>query len=666
MTYLMYGKNTPWPKAVNYALAGLRFILLLLLSLVLLNPLIETIKRYVQKPKAVILIDNSTSVDGALKGNPEWLAAFEKVGSSLADQDYEVILKDLNGSVKDMTSIGFDQKSTNLSGALIDIQTEFENSNLKKVLLVSDGIYNQGISPAYVPFDFSVYTVGVGDTIQKDDLVLKNVLFNKISYVERKTPIVAEVVNYGFEGKTTEIEIYQEGKKVASKEIRFSSRSGLQRLELEVLFEKVGMQSLQIVIKPLENEATQQNNRQRIYVDVVDGKQKILLVAPAPHPDIKAISAVMDQNENFELDIFIVGVDQWKEDQYDLAIVHQAYDRRGVTERYLQKIRSKSIPTLLVMDSGANLKRARDSEQGFSFVQNRNQKDNVSAMVNLDFEAFNIGGIDIDVVSAFPPLVVPYGEFQLPLDAKVLFYQKVGSVATGKPLLYFMVNENNKTGYMVGTDFWKWRLQEYALHENTDVFDALFMKTIQYLSTKIDKRKFRFGPVKSEFLSSEVVEFHAELYNDIFERVFDREVSVVITKDGAVVQEASFTPVSAFSNLELSGFEEGSYRYVASVELGDKSERASGTFVVKDLQLEVINQVADFEMLRLMASNTGGGFYSGSELDRLESDLSDFKDAGLIHTSETVRSVINIKWILILLVALLSVEWLIRKYQGGY
>jgi hypothetical protein len=57
------------------------------------------------------------------------------------------------------------------------------------VVLMSDGIYNAGISPLYSTFNFPVYTLGIGDTLQHVDVAIKNVSYNKIAYEGNKFPV---------------------------------------------------------------------------------------------------------------------------------------------------------------------------------------------------------------------------------------------------------------------------------------------------------------------------------------------------------------------------------------------------------------------------------------------------------------------------------------------
>jgi hypothetical protein len=53
-------------------------------------------------------------------------------------------------------------------------------------------------------------------------------------------------------------------------------------------------------------------------------------------------------------------------------------------------------------------------------------------------------------------------------------------------------------------------------------------------------------------------------------------------------------------------------------------------------------------------------------MNQLITDLQQVKAASLIHTEETFNQLINLKWVFFLLLALISVEWFMRKYLGGY
>jgi hypothetical protein len=54
------------------------------------------------------------------------------------------------------------------------------------------------------------------------------------------------------------------------------------------------------------------------------------------------------------------------------------------------------------------------------------------------------------------------------------------------------------------------------------------------------------------------------------------------------------------------------------------------------------------------------------ELDDLMKELTSKKAQATIHSEEKYEALLNLKWIFFLLLALVSVEWFLRKYFGSY
>jgi hypothetical protein len=84
------------------------------------------------------------------------------------------------------------------------------------------------------------------------------------------------------------------------------------------------------------------------------------------------------------------------------------------------------------------------------------------------------------------------------------------------------------------------------------------------------------------------------------------------------------------------------------------------------LQIEGQNLTADFQMLRTLASNTGGSFFTAQNLEDLESKLKNMKAPAIVHSDETFNPLIDLKSLFIALMILISTEWFFRKYLGSY
>jgi hypothetical protein len=247
-----------------------------------------------------------------------------------------------------------------------------------------------------------------------------------------------------------------------------------------------------------------------------------------------------------------------------------------------------------------------------------------------------------------------------------LLYQRIGSVTTDRPLLFSWEDENKKIAALVGEGFWRWRLSEFADNGNTEIFDELFSKLIQYLSTQDDKRKFRSFPLQNEFSEAEPVVIESQVYNELFELVYGNTIQLELHDEQGRITNYSYTTSPGGSRYRIGGLKEGVYRFRASTKLNDKMEEVNGQFLVKSQNLEAQNLTADFSLLRKLSLETDGKFYHADQLSVLASDLEKTKAASLIHSDETFNQLINLKWVFFLLLILISAEWFLRKYMGSY
>ena len=314
-------KKASWNKIFNYALAGVRFVVVFFLSFLLLSPVVKQIKNYVEKPILLIAVDNSSSISSI--HNKQYLtdllndlkAQVEKI-----EDDFEIQFSTFSSpELNSLDSINFNHPVSNISSFLSGIQSSYESSHLSSVVFLSDGIYNQGVSPNYLPYNFPLFPVALGDTIPKKDLNIKNIAYNKVSYRGNKFPIQVGVSGEGFNSVNVKLDLRQNGKVIDSKSIKIQENT-LNEVTFYASSQDIGVQHYTVVINPVPGEYTANNNTAHAYVDIIDNKEKILLIAAlAPHPDVKAIKAALENKENYEFSLFIPGVTAPpKEAKFDL------------------------------------------------------------------------------------------------------------------------------------------------------------------------------------------------------------------------------------------------------------------------------------------------------------------------------------------------------------
>ncbi len=668
--YLLYKARHTWSKTVNRILFALRAVLVFFLAVLLLGPVLKLITNQYEKPTWVYLVDSSSSLSEVLDSldREKLVQGVNTSRKAIQEQGYETMMVDLSGN--EINKPVFNAPASDLNRGIQHVVNQFEGRNLAGIVLLSDGIYNSGASPVYAPVRVPVYTLGVGDTTARVDLVLKNVAFNKVAYEGNKFPVRAQVLLQGISNQNVTVSILKEGKVVATLSKDSQSKSFLE-FDFQLDANQKGMQRFDVLVKGLTDETNLRNNATSIFIEVVEGKKKIVMIAPAPHPDIKALKTVVEKNSNYEFVVHIPGVEETdaallKPGAAELFIFHQVIDLAGKTTALFQTLYKSNASVLLMIGGNSNLRQLAAYQIPIQFESLGGQWDDVTPVVNSGFRDFGFSDNTNGIFARYPPADVPFGKFSWPASANVLLYQRIGSVTTDRPLLLTWPDNNRKLAVLIGEGIWRWRMNEFADTGNTVAFDELFSKLVQYLSTLEDKRKFRSFPLQNEFSDAEPVVIESQVYNDLFVLVYGNTVKLDVRDESGGVSNYSYVISPGGARYRIGGLKEGVYRFTASTVVNDKTETVSGQFLVRAQNLEAQNLTADFGLLRTLAQQTGGTFYNAEQINQLATDLQQVKATSLIHTDETFNQLINLKWVFFLLLALISAEWFTRKYLGGY
>jgi len=362
----------------------------------------------------------------------------------------------------------------------------------------------------------------------------------------------------------------------------------------------------------------------------------------------------------------VAGVNQAQEDKYDLIIAYQVPDVTGAVNTVLENFKKRDVPVFYILGANSDLNKFTELNPLINLRGRSGDVDEIFPQLNPTFVKFNLDTDKLRILSKMPPLQVPYGDYNLKSNGEVMLFQNVGRLQTKKPLLALLMGKQSKSAVLAGEGIWKWRLEEFGQTDSNIIIDDFFLKIVQFLSSKEDKRKFRIYTTNNEFLSFESVIFEAEAYNELYEKLANVKVSLSLQNEQGKIFNYGFTITGGTSKFEIANLPQGIYKYTATADILGKTEKAFGEFIIKDLQLETLSSTADFSLLRKVAQNTQGKFYTANQLDNLEKDLLASKKPNLLHTSEELLEIINLPWLFFVLLSLLSIEWFLRKYLGSY
>ncbi|MEK9601406.1 MAG: hypothetical protein VW147_06155, partial [Bacteroidota bacterium] len=190
---------------------------------------------------------------------------------------------------------------------------------------------------------------------------------------------------------------------------------------------------------------------------------------------------------------------------------------------------------------------------------------------------------------------------------------------------------------------------------------------LQYLSVKENKKLLKVQTIKSEFGTKEPVALQGELYNQGLEFVKGHEINVLLKDEQKKEYRYMMSDQDVKYSLTLNNLSPGSYNYVASAAIGSQKLSDNGSFVVVDLQKELMNQTADFDLLKRLAIKTNGRFYEPTIIDSLEYNLLINKVGKTqILDQHKYTDFIRFRVLFWVIFLILSIEWFVRKWAGGY
>lgn len=661
-------------RQLNLFLGGIRFLSVTLISILLLSPLLKSLLTEAKKPLVVLAQDQSESVGSEMseEDKASYQQAFEDLQSELASE-YDLITYSFGEEVREGADFTFADKVTNISEMLTGIYDLHSNQNLGAVILATDGIYNEGSNPVYTNAKLSapIYTVALGDTTPQRDVVLKRVFHNKIAYLGDKFSIQVDIGAKNCNGSATQLTVSKvengNTQRLQQFPVRIDKEDFFMTQEVILDADKAGVQRYRISVGQVQGEVTAVNNRKDIFIDVLDARQKILILANSPHPDVTALRQSLSKNKNYE--VTVAYESEFREDPaaFDFVIFHQLPGINRTGARVLMAVGQQKIPRLFIAGTQTNYNTLNQAQNLVNFRVDGRNTNEVQGRVAGDFSLFNIDTELAERLINFAPLTAPFGEFQTSEEAQVLLYQRIGKIDTRFPLIVLGEQDGARVGVICAEGLWKWRLFDYLQHENHNIFEELMGKTVQYVSLKEDKRKFRVSTDKNIFSENEAIIFDAELYNESYELINDPDVSMVIRSSDGKEFPFTFDKTNQAYTLNANAFPVGNYTYQATVSSSGEVLTYNGQFSVEPIQLEVYETTADHGMLRLLSEKYGGQMISPAELGTLPGMIAEKGTVKpIIYETTRNRSVINLKWIFLVLAVLLTLEWFLRRYFGGY
>lgn len=655
--YYRHRKNAEIPRSVVIAMALLRAAAMSLIAFLLLNILFRQLINETRQPLILLAVDNSSSMlagDDSSAINNQLLPEIEDFRKKLGEKFTVRSLLFGDRVRSTQWPPDFRDKETDIAELLQEADNNYAGENVGAMIVLSDGIYNRGANPGAEAekAGYPIYTVALGDTAVVKDLAIQKVNHNQVAYAGNNFPVEVVVSARQFSGRDVTVSLLQNGAEQARQNLRIGNEefSGTCSFTLSARTPGFVRYSARVTVN--EPEKNVLNNIQSFVIEVIDNREKILLLATSPHPDVSALENAILSNSSYQPEFALSNDFKKPLKAYSLVILHgQSQAQSAVVNECI----ANRIPLWIVNP------RTYDNLPGMRIGGMINRWNDAEPVMAPGFGLFNLSEGLKKIVNDLPAVKTPFGNYALSNGANPLLLQRIGSVETENPVFWFYELSGHKTAVFAGDGLWRWSMRDFQENNNHEKFNELVSKTIQYLAVKSDRSFFRVNAPRL-VNENESVEITAEVYNKSYELITDPDVSLTLSNSAGKKFNYTFGKSSGLYRLNAGMLAPGEYRYEARVRVKEELFVKQGLIVVKEVVSERINTVADHQLLWQLSNRSNGKMYHPSQLKELLNELlNSEKIKPVTYSQASTSPLIEMKLLFWIALLLLAAEWFFRK-----
>ena len=323
-----FGIKAIYPITKRLLLFALRFIAVVLIVLLLLQPQIEQKEVIKLKNKVVCLLDNSKSM--TLKGGDTGITRFQLVSNFFKDNssfikelenNFDVDYLSFSDTIKEISyndienGLALDGSNTDFAQILKQLKNRYEGKSVKGYLTFSDGADTvdlpssvnklEVISNLAKDLSAPFFTFSPAGNMEVRDVAISNISYDSFTFV--RSPWEADVVIKILGYKDLKLPItLKQGNDIISSKILDTGNEGEIHVNLSFMPYATGTFLYTITIPVQPHEAITENNQVSVLVKVVRDKIRIMHVCGRPSWDERFLRRVLKSDPNIDLISFFI------------------------------------------------------------------------------------------------------------------------------------------------------------------------------------------------------------------------------------------------------------------------------------------------------------------------------------------------------------------------
>ena len=220
------------------------------------------------------------------------------------------------------------------------------------------------------------------------------------------------------------------------------------------------------------------------YVDVIDTRNKILILNSFVHPDLATYKNIIESNKNYEIDSYKTTDFNGDINDYQLIVLFGL----DLSANTLNLLYNSSVPLIVFETNDFDFR--DQNNQIISFIS-EDILEVVDVAKNKTFNKFKFSDKFLQFIKSAPPLLTNYGKFSFFDNIEFIIEQKVNGILSNKPIISLYEGNNRRIAFVNAQGFWKWKLYDFSINDNHNNINELFLKLTQYQVLEKDKSRFR-------------------------------------------------------------------------------------------------------------------------------------------------------------------------------
>ncbi len=566
--------------------------------------------------------------------------------------------------------------STHFGNVMDHIKSQ-SNNKLAGSIIITDGQVNLGPEiPTKILADIKpINILGVGNNNPFVDVAIQSIEAPPVIIKGENAELNVIVSSSGSVEQKINITLYSEKRLLGSKVISISGEGSKQNIRFMINPDHVGEMKYRVQVNALPDEINILNNKQIVAIQVLKDIYKIAIISGAPNFNTRVIKNILENNTKFSFDHFVLQPDGYSlplktfwDTKYDLIIFdnHPVKMNAKEWQSYLRIFAKK----ILSQKSSLAIFKGHDTDgEVFASFLNLMGLEIEDSVIELEseykweltsnwesFSPFYINKINNRKSFDYPPLFIDTKIDST--NATVLANFKVSEMDV--PLL--LLAEKSPLRFMLWTSpdlhYLYYKTQNTA---NKEFLNNILKPVFLWLTRTSNEKEFYFRSGKNSYQQGEQITItgkpvrNTKIVNKGYVHVYNKE-SLINTK------QLNYDKNKGIYTGQFWASESGKLDYDIELIYGEKPMIVhKGSVQVQESQIEMNNVFLNQYPLRKLAEITNGTYNHWH--DRLstvnqiskESENKIIQSRIIFHKSKTVFFII---------LALLSLEWLIRRRLG--